>query len=56
MPINVIELHHHGIRIGTDGEDLRQAQAFYADVLGLQTDTGRPDIKGIPAVGSGLSR
>lgn len=48
MPIKVLELHHHGIRIGKESEDLARAQAFYGDVLGLQTDTGRPTIPGIP--------
>jgi catechol 2,3-dioxygenase-like lactoylglutathione lyase family enzyme len=50
MPINVIELHHHGIRIGTDDEDVRKAKNFYGDVLGLQTDDGRPEIKDIPGL------
>ena len=48
MPIKVLELHHHGIRIGTSSEDVEKARNFYADVLGLETDTGRPDIRGIP--------
>lgn len=48
MPIKVLELHHHGIRIGTSGEAVEQARHFYTDVLGLQADAGRPDIRGIP--------
>ncbi len=48
MPIKVLELHHHGIRIGKSDEDVTKAKAFYTDVLGLQTDTGRPTIPGIP--------
>ena len=48
MPIKVLELHHHGIRIGKDVDDVKKAQEFYADVLGLETDTGRPNIPGIP--------
>jgi catechol 2,3-dioxygenase-like lactoylglutathione lyase family enzyme len=48
MPIKVLELHHHGIRIGKTDEAVEQARQFYTDVLGLQTDTGRPNIPGIP--------
>lgn len=48
MPIKVLELHHHGIRIGTNDESVEQARHFYGDVLGLQTDSGRPNIAGIP--------
>lgn len=48
MPIKVLELHHHGIRIGTSDEAVGQAREFYGDVLGLEADTGRPTIPGIP--------
>ena len=48
MPIIVVELHHHGIRIGTTTEEVEQARQFYTDVLGLQTDPGRPNIPSIP--------
>lgn len=48
MPIKVLELHHHGIRIGKTPEEVDQARQFYTDVLGLQADTGRPTIPGIP--------
>jgi len=48
MPIKVLELHHHGIRIGKTSEEVEQARQFYTDVLGLQTDAGRPTIPGIP--------
>lgn len=48
MPIKVLELHHHGIRIGTSPEDVDQARQFYHDVLGLEADQGRPEIRGIP--------
>lgn len=48
MAIQVLELHHHGIRIGKSAEDVEKAQQFYSEVLGLQTDTGRPTIPGIP--------
>jgi catechol 2,3-dioxygenase-like lactoylglutathione lyase family enzyme len=48
MPIKVVELHHHGIRIGTTAEEVEQARQFYTEVLGLQTDPGRPNIPSIP--------
>ncbi|MEW6297578.1 MAG: VOC family protein [Thermodesulfobacteriota bacterium] len=48
MPIKVVELHHHGIRIGTTPEEVEKARQFYADVLGLQIDPGRPNIPSIP--------
>jgi catechol 2,3-dioxygenase-like lactoylglutathione lyase family enzyme len=48
MAIKVLELHHHGIRIGQEADDVEKARTFYTEVLGLQTDTGRPNIPGIP--------
>jgi catechol 2,3-dioxygenase-like lactoylglutathione lyase family enzyme len=48
MPIKVLELHHHGIRIGKTSEEIEQARQFYNEVLGLPVDTGRPTIPGIP--------
>lgn len=48
MPIKVLELHHHGIRIGTSAEDVEKARNFYTNVLGLEADAGRPNIRGIP--------
>ncbi|HEV8440671.1 MAG TPA: VOC family protein [Methylomirabilota bacterium] len=47
MAINVIELHHHGIRIGPSETDVKEAFAFYHDVLGLDPDPGRPPIPSI---------
>jgi catechol 2,3-dioxygenase-like lactoylglutathione lyase family enzyme len=44
MAIKVLELHHHGIRIGPRPEQVKQALNFYQDVLGLAPDPGRPDI------------
>jgi catechol 2,3-dioxygenase-like lactoylglutathione lyase family enzyme len=46
MAVKVLELHHHGIRVGPSTEDLSKALAFYRDVLGLTTDPGRPEIPG----------
>jgi catechol 2,3-dioxygenase-like lactoylglutathione lyase family enzyme len=48
MPIKVVELHHHGIRIGTQPQELEQARQFYTDVLGLENDADRPNIPGVP--------
>ena len=48
MAIKVLELHHHGIRIGKEEDDVEKARSFYSDVLGLETDGGRPTIPGIP--------
>ena len=48
MPIKVVELHHHGIRIGTSADEVESARQFYTEVLGLQTDPGRPTIPTIP--------
>jgi catechol 2,3-dioxygenase-like lactoylglutathione lyase family enzyme len=50
MPIKVLELHHHGVRIGKTVEAVEQARQFYSEVLGLQTDPGRPEIPGIPGL------
>ncbi len=44
MAIKVLELHHHGIRVGPDAESVERARTFYSDVLGLSPDPGRPHI------------
>ena len=44
MAVKVLELHHHGIRIGPSEPEVKQALAFYHDVLGLDFDPGRPRI------------
>jgi extradiol dioxygenase family protein len=44
MAIQVLELHHHGIRVGPSKEDVTRARKFYGDVLGLSHDPGRPEI------------
>ena len=46
MAIRVKEMHHHGIRIPTACVD--EVRQFYTDVLGLATDSSRPNIPGIP--------
>ena len=48
MAIEVVELHHHGIRIGNTQEDAEKARDFYSGVLGLGTDPARPNIASIP--------
>ena len=50
MPIKVVELHHHGIRIAPTQAGVDQAREFYSGVLGLESDAGRPDIPGIPGL------
>jgi catechol 2,3-dioxygenase-like lactoylglutathione lyase family enzyme len=44
MAIKVLELHHHGIRIGPTEPEVKAAFNFYRDVLGLPADPGRPNI------------
>ncbi len=44
MAVKVLELHHHGIRVGPSADDVKRAHAFYQDVLGLSPDPGRPYI------------
>jgi catechol 2,3-dioxygenase-like lactoylglutathione lyase family enzyme len=48
MAVKVLELHHHGIRVGETDADADRALAFYREVLGLAADTGRPYIADIP--------
>ena len=35
MAVKVLELHHHGIRVGPSPADVKKAYGFYHDVLGL---------------------
>jgi catechol 2,3-dioxygenase-like lactoylglutathione lyase family enzyme len=44
MAVKVLELHHHGIRVGPAPEEVKRALGFYRDVLGLAFDPGRPYI------------
>ena len=48
MAVTVLELHHHGIRVGTSEADTKKALDFYQNVLGLAPDPGRPFIPTIP--------
>jgi catechol 2,3-dioxygenase-like lactoylglutathione lyase family enzyme len=44
MALKVLELHHHGIRIGPSKDEVEKARRFYTDVMGLSPDPGRPVI------------
>ena len=44
MAVKVLELHHHGIRVGPSADDVAKARTFYGEVLGLDHDPGRPHI------------
>ena len=48
MAVEILEIHHTGVRVDDDGKLLKATQDFYADVLGLHCDSGRPTIPGIP--------
>ena len=48
MPIRVVEIHHHGIRIDGDEAGLAANLDFYQGVLGLSPDPGRSAFLGIP--------
>ena len=50
MAIKVLEIHHQGVRIGADEKTLADLENFYAGVLGLERDKGRPEIPGIPGM------
>ena len=44
MAIQIVELHHHAVRVGPTQADADRTVAFYRNVLGLSTDEGRPDL------------
>ena len=50
MPIKVLEIHHHAIRIDGDEAGLAANLAFYQGLLGLAPDSGRPSLPGIPGL------
>ena len=41
MAVEVLELHHHAIRVGPSEAEVKQAGEFYQTVLGLSPDPGR---------------
>ena len=48
MAIKILELHHHGIRIGTTPEEVERGRRFCTEVLGLEPDHERPVLPGVP--------
>jgi len=48
MPIRILELHHHAVRVPASADGADQVRDFYGRVLGLAPDRGRPDIPGVP--------
>lgn len=48
MPIKVLDLHHHAIRVSPVPAEADATRDFYGRVLGLQPDPGRPAIPGVP--------
>ena len=44
MALKVLELHHHGIRIGPSKDEVAKGLQFYTEVMGLAPDPGRPTI------------
>src|ERR1044071_122122 len=48
MGIRVLDIHHHAVRIDSEPPKVEAVRQFYADVLGLQADPGRPTIPGVP--------
>ena len=48
MAIEILEIHHTGVRIDNAAKKLSDMELFYKDVLGLERDQKRPTIPGIP--------
>ena len=48
MAIEILEIHHTGVRIDNAAKKLSDMEVFYKDVLGLERDQKRPTIPGIP--------
>ena len=48
MTIKIKNLLHIGVRSDPDENSIKEANTFYSDLLGLQIDTQRPEINGIP--------
>ncbi len=51
MAIEVLELHHHGIRIGPNPDAVKKAHDFYHTVLGLNPDPAVPPSRPSTATG-----
>lgn len=50
MAIEILEIHHTGVRFDTEGKMMGSMESFYTGILGLERDTGRPTIPGIPGM------
>src|SRR4029079_16674577 len=48
MAIEILEIHHTGVRIDTGARKLADTETFYKDVLGLDRDNKRPTTPCIP--------
>ena len=48
MAIEILEIHHTGVRIDNAANKLSDMEGFYKDVLGLERDRKQPTIPGIP--------
>lgn len=48
MTIEVLEIHHHAVRIEDNEKSMQDTLHFYRDVLGMGADPGRPNIPGVP--------
>ncbi len=46
MPITIVELHHHAVRVAP--REIDATRRFYTDLLGLEVDPERPEIPGLP--------
>lgn len=48
MPIKILGIHHHAVRIDDVQQPFEAVRHFYVDVLGLRADEGRGTIPGVP--------
>ncbi len=48
MPIKILEIHHHAVRIDAGAQSLDAVRDFYVNVLGLSYDGNRPNFPGVP--------
>lgn len=48
MPLEILELHHYAVRVGANRKEAEDAAAFYHEVLGLKSDSRRPDLPTVP--------
>ncbi|MFC7049906.1 VOC family protein [Emcibacter nanhaiensis] len=44
MALKIVGIHHHGVRVGDNGESLDDVFDFYTNVLGMNHDKSRPNI------------